>query len=193
MTSPQSRSLLAALAAVAAAAVLGAVQSTIWHGSAAPAAVLARWIDPALDGAPASAAVDPPAVYFAYGRLAVLVYVALVIAGLPLVRTLGPAARRFVATAALIALAGDVVAYWASAAAGPAVRRIGFWYLEVPALLALILAFTWIGIRAPRHRALAIALPAAAVAMAWLRYLPHGLLLGLGAALAVSAVGASRR
>ncbi len=90
----------------------------------------------------------------------------------------------------VIATVGDVIAYWLSSDVGPWLRRIGFWYMELPALGLVILALTAVGVAAFRRRragaALALALPAATAGTLALHYLPHGLLVGLGVTLLFS-------
>ncbi len=190
----------AAIAALA-ALVLGALQSVAWRGLEAPA--LARWIalrlDPGLGFEPASQLLAQPSEsYFGYGRLAIAIYLllGLVLAmGRPLWRSLlGPALAVGVAALLAVAAGGDIAAYWFSEGAGPFVRRVGFWFVEVPALaLAIALvtgagAFGWADGKAKRSLALALllALPLALVATALLAYMPHGPLLGLALTLALT-------
>ena len=167
--------------ALAGAVGLGALQSVVWHGPDAPpwARAVASVVSPRLADAPsASAQPVPPAVYFTLGRGAVAVY-ALLLAGVAGLRgQVGRGAARALGGVLAVALAGDVLAYWLSEAFGPALRRVGFWYLEVPALALAVLGCGAHGLRAP-HRRLLWTLPATAAATALLRYWPHALLAGL--------------
>jgi len=198
--------VLAALA-VAAAATLGALQSVAWHGPDAPAVAraLAGALDPGLLREPASASLAQPSEsYFGYGRLAIAVYALLWAAAAGAARAWPRPARRAIASLWLLAAAGDVAAYWVSEQAGPELRRVGFWYTELPALLALTVGLTGMGAWALHRRrpaaAWVLALPVCVATTAGLGYLPHGLLLGLGLTLAcalialpTSAVAPARR
>lgn len=181
--------------------VLGPLQSSIWNGAAAPAwaAAIAAMLLPPLRGAEAAAAMaQPPGDYFFYGRFFLLVYAGLYLAlrAMPLSRR--SRSGRLLTTAIVIAAVGDFLAYWVSAAAGPSLRHLGFWNLEVPALFAALLLATALGVQAlrsgtlPRHVAwcFAAVAPAALLATAALRYMPHGPMLALAAAVSVAAFSA---
>jgi hypothetical protein len=200
-----------ALTALVLVALLGPLQARIWYGAAGPA-----WIDRLaqsgaallglhpLPDAPAAEARQPAPAYFAAGRVTLLVYAAL---GLAVWRGLlgrRGGLRRVVLGLLVVATVGDALAYRVSATAGPHVRALGFWRVELPALCALVALVTGTGLRRalrsqagicagtrPRIRgqgvALALALPFALGATALIRYLPHGLLTGLALASAVAA------
>jgi N-acyl homoserine lactone hydrolase len=196
MTRRRLALLAAALAAIL-TALLGALQSAAWNGPAAPGLVraVARALDPGLLLLPPSARLPAPAeAYFGYGRLAVAVYALLLVAGSGVRPLLARWARRTTTALAAAALAGDVGAYWVSETAGVALRRIAFWWVELPALVALALLLTGVGLarlRACRPgRPLALALPAVLAGTAALRYVPHGVLLGLAVALLVTLLAA---
>jgi N-acyl homoserine lactone hydrolase len=178
--------VLPAATALALAAGLGCLQSVVWNGSAAPAAAraMASRLDPSLlQGAAASALTIPPESYFGYGRLAIGVYGLLALASLRARRWLPRwTVAGFVPLLAL-ATTGDLLAYWVSETAGPSVRRVGFWYIELPALVTIALGLSAVGAVRWRQRrpgaALALALPASLMGTAALRYLPHGIFIGI--------------
>lgn len=184
----------AAVVAIPLLVVLGALQSTIWNGEAAPAFArsLALTLEPALAafGPASNRAAEPPEIYFGYGRQALAAYFLLGVAFWALRPALGR--RGFIAVGVLggVALLGDVLAYWVSESAGPAVRQVGFWYVELPALVALAAMLSGVGVvhvrRKTQGRLLALALPLGLGATAGLRYLPHGLLLGLAVVCALA-------
>lgn len=180
----------AALGALATCAALGTLASRIWHGADAPAWVrgVTDALTPTLGAAPGAASRPgtPPPVYFAVGRAFVLVYAALAVRWT--LRPVGPVwMRRSLAVLLGLAALGDVLAYWVSAWAGPAVRAVGFWRIEVPALLLALLVIGARGVAllragaAPARTAWTLALaPVVAIAgTAALRYMPHGPVLGL--------------
>ena len=185
------------VAAALGALVLGGLQSVAWHGADAPgvAREIAALLDPALLLEPASKSLAQPSEsYFGYGRLCVGVYVLLALAALPL-RASGPVwLRRIVGCATAVALSGDLIAYWLSESAGPGLRRVGFWYAELPALLLVVGALSVGGIvgwrAVPSQRRLVLCLPVCLLATFMLGYLPHGLLLGLAIAIWVARIGA---
>jgi glyoxylase-like metal-dependent hydrolase (beta-lactamase superfamily II) len=193
--------ILWAATAASAALALGALQSVAWHGSEAPA--LARGLTAALDPGlllePASSSLAAPSEsYFGYGRLTIAIYV-LIGAAATALRSRWP--RRGAIALALLGVTagmGDVAAYWASEWLGPDVRRIGFWYTEVPALALAIAVLTGWGASGIRHdpsrRCLALCAPLVLATTAALGYLPHGPLLGLALTLLlVALVGAGDR
>jgi len=187
--------VLAALAAAAAALILGGVQATIWSGAAAPgfARAITRLIDPSVASGPAVAGLtEPTAAYFRYGRLAIVLYALLAGAARGAWPVLAPRVRRLVQALGGAALAGDLGAYWLSASAGPAVRRVAFLGVELPALGLIVLVLTAAGARCLARRepgaGLVLALPLTIVATATLRYLPHGALLALAVTLGLAAV-----
>ncbi len=189
------RAIVAAGLAVALSGLLGALQSTVWNGPEAPAAVrlLAYGIDPGLAAeAPVNTLAQPSESYFGYGRLAITIYALLLIAAFNLRRGLPkPTGTLLVAFMALAALA-DVGAYWVSEAQGPGLRRVAFWYTEVPALAATILILSSVGVislrRGRPNRMLALCLPLSLGTTALLGYLPHGMLLGIALTLMLSPV-----
>lgn len=180
--------------------LLAPVQSVIWNGPETPgwiAWLVSRVASGSL--AVGSAAFDqPPTIYFTFGRLLLLVYAGLIWS---LWRSPpgGPSWLGRAYGAALgIAFFGDALAYGFSAWLGHALRTLGFWRIEVPALLSALLVGTLLGIvRLRRYGgqterpdrghdwALALGIPLAAVAVASLRYMPHGLLLPIAWALAI--------
>lgn len=179
---PRAAAVLAALLLCA----LGCLQSTIWHGAQAPA--LARRVAAVLDSdllqaSPASELGQPAEAYFGYGRMVLVAYGLLLVAARALRPRLPSWGSGALAALGSCALGGDVIAYWLSETTGPAFRRIGFWYLELPALVLCSLLLTAIGVARFRRdalvRPLAAALPFALLGSALLRYLPHGVLLGL--------------
>lgn len=187
--------LVSGAAAFSVAAILGCVQSVVWHGADAPAAAtfVATRLAPAWMGqAAASGAFQPAPAYFGVGRFAIAAYLLLAVAATFSELPLSARARRVTMAAGVLAATGDVLAYWVSAAAGPTVRRVGFWYLELPALAVAAVVLTVAGIGALRSRRaggeIALALPVAVATTATLRYLPHGILVGFGVALFATAV-----
>lgn len=200
----RSLCLIAASAAAIAALVLGGLQSVAWHGLEAPA--LARWIavgvDPDLRFEQASKLLaQPTESYFGYGRLAIVIYLLLGLAVTADRRVwrslLGPSLAGALCLLATLAAGGDIAAYWFSEGAGPFVRRVGFWYVEVPALVLAIATMTGAGaLKRANGKAslrLALALPFALVATALLAYMPHGPLLGLALTMALVAAAADER
>ncbi len=185
--------------AAAAAVALGSLQSVIWNGVSAPplARALASLLDPGLvasTGAPANT-LEPGESYFANGRLALAIYVMLLL-GWQGLRAQLPAWRYPASLATLtLALSGDVLAYWVSSVLGPDVRRVGFWFIEVPALAMLVLGLTIQGLARLRTkgtgRVLLLTLPAALGGTMLLRYLPHGALAGLAAVAGLTAAWAA--
>ena len=178
--------IAAALMAAGTAAILGALQSVAWHGAGAPgvAYALAGWLDPGLLlEAPSDSLQQPGESYFGYGRLVVGIYALLFAAGVGIRHPLPRRAQWLVAALLGLAVVGDILAYWVSEGAGPDLRRIGFWVMELPALMAMVVALSGIGAwRLRQGRAggvLVVALPVSLATTALLGYLPHGILLGL--------------
>lgn len=173
--------------------MLGGVQSTLWHGTSAPefAQGITALVAPhllAVVGAVELA--QPGESYFVWGRSTLLVYALLAPGLFVMARQLaGPmrAALWFLVSAATV---GDLLAYWLSQGMGPAVRRIGFWHIELPALVLLAACLSLVGLThlcshsraGPAGlRLAALSLPLCLGGAAALQYLPHGLLVGLGA------------
>ncbi|WP_428265038.1 MBL fold metallo-hydrolase [Haliangium sp.] len=206
------RAVVAAWLALLSCVALGFVQSSIWNGPDAPPwiALVGQWLG--LGGVAASSFDQPPAQYFTYGRLFMFVYAALAftLARAPLgAATSGPSdavsgasspppssrlLHRAITVALAVAMFGDVLAYWLSAYFGPALRQLGFWRIEVPALAALLLLLTVEGvarIRQGRSRRVAwpfaVVIPGALVSVAALRYMPHGLVLPIAVAVLLHA------
>ena len=168
---------------------LGLVQSAIWNGAATPA-----WIT-ALPGAHGLAShiftrvgaplsMEP---YYFFGRIVPAVYAGLLITlfRLPHLRPAlqRPRAYRLMLIALLVALAGDLTAYWGGGWYGTGVRFWGFWVTEVPSLLAAMAAALTAGItirREDRTAGLVLALLPLMSILATLAfaYMPHGPLLG---------------
>jgi len=174
--------------------VLGCLQSVVWNGAEAPllARAVASALDPALlAGAPASSAAAPSASYFSYGRLAIASYGLLWLVGGALKEQLPPRSLWLASASLSVATTGDLLAYWLSESIGPGLRRLGFWFMELPALCALVVCLSGAGLLAYRRgrpgSAWTLALPASLLGVAALQYLPHGILLGSSlAALAAS-------
>jgi hypothetical protein len=196
MTTSMSKQVVVTVSAACAttvAVVLGCLQSVVWHGRAAPLGprAVTAWIEPALlNDAGASAALQPPAAYFAHGRLTLVVYLGLWIAAVASRKLLPRWAQRAAAAGGAVATAGDVLAYWLSAGSGPWLRLVGFWYLELPALAFVTVVLAIAGIAAVRNRrgggVFVLAVPAAVAGIFVLEYMPHGILVGLGATIVVA-------
>jgi len=197
MTPPLSR--LAAPLALGLAALLGPLQSVIWNGPDAPswARTVARAIEPSLSaGIAVSALAEPPPVYFSHGRLFVVVYLLLLVAVTGASAALGQRLSRVLRVLLAIATTADVLAYWLSEAAGPGLRKLAFWGIEVPVLVLLLVTLTLHGSRrlraSPSGWAFVLALPAGLLATWALRYMPHGPVLGLAFALTVETIASLR-
>lgn len=195
---------VAAVFALVLCAFLAPIQSRIWNGPSAPGWInaLSTAVAPSSAlGHAASLDTSPPEVYFTFGRLFILVYASLV-----LVLARGPLVgsrrtqRLFLGLLA-IAASGNMLAYWVSAWAGSAVRHIGFWRIEVPAIAALLVVTSAQGVIAARRRAasplaawaLALVIPLAACSTALLRYMPHGPMLAFALALVLHVVTRPRK
>ncbi len=182
-----------AVAAALLCTLLAPIQSMIWNGTEAPSWILQ--LAPLFGDAVASSTspVDQPsAIYFTFGRLLLLSYAGL-LASLWWTPIDSPKAlRRGFGIALGIAFFGDGLAYGLSEWFGPALRGLGFWKIEVPALAAALLLGTAIGIRCLRVNGvrakrpgrssdllLAFAMPLALICVAAIRYMPHGLLIPL--------------
>lgn len=175
--------------------LLGPIQSTIWNGADSPPLVRAAapLVDAALGGLQAIAPGAEP--YDVFGRFVILAYLALLagMAALPAASHGQRIAKAALLVATIAAALGDIVAYWIAGRADDALRAVGFWYWEVPALAIALLAAAVFGalwLRANRWSGLALLLaPLLALgATLALRYMPHGPLIGL----AVSAMLATR-
>ena len=182
-------------------ALLGALQSVAWNGSDAPlvARMLVGLLDPGLLLEPAARALEQPTEsYFGYGRLVLGAYGLLLLAAYGLRRHLPPLAGTLTSGLLGLAALADFVAYWISESHGPGLRRIAFWYTEVPALCAVVLLLSAVGVLRLRHeqgqgqgqgrttRWLALCLPISLATTALLGYLPHGMLLGLALTLTLT-------
>jgi hypothetical protein len=178
--------ILAATLATLALALLGSLQSSIWNGANAPgfARAIALAVEPDLSVVPPSAGLpQPTAIYFVYGRLVIATYLLVFLAAAGARYLVSNRLTRLLGGLGALALIGDVLAYWISASVGPSIRRVGFWYIEMPALLLVAAILSGIGVAHLRHgrpgRVLVCALPLAVLATAALRYLPHGVLFGI--------------
>jgi hypothetical protein len=201
---PSRVAQLAAVFALILCAFLAPIQSRIWNGPSAPG-----WINALSTAVAPSSALDhaasldarPPEVYFAFGRLFILVYASLV-----LVLARGPLVgsrrtQRLLLGLVAIAAFGNTLAYWLSAWAGSGVRHIGFWRIEVPAIAALLVVMSVQGVIAVRRRtasplaawAFALVIPLAAFGTALLRYMPHGPMLAFTLAIVVHVVTRPRK
>lgn len=128
--------------------------------------------------------------YDVLGRMTVLVYACLLLHLLH-AAFLGPVCgqSRLLRTAAgLLALAAlaDVGTYWIAGSADPDLRSYFFWWVEVPALSAVVILTSIVGARtlgaeghSGRSWLVASAVPVAAMATAVFQYLPHGMLVAL--------------
>lgn len=196
MSRPRLAVVLAAIAVVS-AMLLGGLQSVVWHGDEAPglARAVASLVAPGLLGRPAaSSMLEPPSPYFAVGRWTLAVYLLLwLVAACERTRWRSWPGR-LGAVAGVAATVGDALAYWVSDSTGPWLRRVGFWWIELPALGVVVLALTAVAVATWRRdgagRWLAAAIPAAAAGTVALRYLPHGILAGIGVALLACAARA---
>jgi len=176
----------AALTAALIAVTLGSLQSVAWNGPEAPAIAraVATWLDPGLLlEAASNGLAQPSESYFGYGRLAVAAYALLVAAVVAMRHWFPRPLQGWLAALVTLAIGGDIIAYWLSERSGLLVRRIGFWYTELPALAAIVLLLTGVGAwgfrRGGPERWLACCLPVSLAATLCLGYLPHGVLLGL--------------
>jgi uncharacterized oxidoreductase len=200
MPSPNPRAACAsAVLATLLAMLLGCLQSVIWSGARAPsmARAVASWLEPDLLGRiPSQTLVQPSSTYFAHGHWTIAIYLLLLVAAPTVLVVVSRWAGRLLVLAASIAITGDIVAYWLSAAIGSPARRIGFWFMEVPALAAIVTVLTIAGAWSVWHRrpgrSLVFALPAVAVGVALLHYMPHGVLLGLGLTFTIACARAPR-
>lgn len=194
-----------ALFAAGLCTALAPLQALIWYGQDAPA-----WLAGLLPllGDPqtfvAASTVDQPGpLYFMAGRVLWLPYAALllVLARLP---TGVVWIRRGLVAAVATAWFGDVLSYGWSQLFGPGLRALGFWRIEVPALVLALGLLTWMGVdellKARRRGAsgstasmfAALLVPATALTVAVLQYLPHGLLLPISWAVALQLRNRSR-
>jgi hypothetical protein len=179
--------------------LLAPVQSLIWNGEKTPS-----WIanlTPLHEAAhalysAASLAGDQP--YDFFGRLFLPIYAG-VFFGFASARlsALGRSARiaRAVALLALTSgFVGDIIAYWLAGRGNDALRAVGFWQIEVPALTVAIVAAAVLGVAVWRSGAkpagaILAATPVLAVgATAALQYMPHGPMLALAIAATAAAV-----
>jgi len=128
--------------------------------------------------------------YDVLGRMTVIVYVCLLL-HLKHASFLGAACwqpRLLHTTTGLLALAAlaDVGTYWIAGSADPGLRSYFFWWVEVPALSAVVALTSIVGARALATEGpclhswlVASAVPVAVSATTVFQYLPHGMLVGL--------------
>jgi len=164
---------------------LGPIQSVIWNGTKAPGWCHATpWVGAMLHWQKAQ--MDISAYYF-FGRLFFPIYLGCLltlwryrkvsIQSHSLSNTWG---FRSLFLAVVIALLGNLTAYWGGGWWGKDVRFVGFWLTEVPALLVALLSFVWCGFSFWRAGAkylgggLMLVLPLALLVTGALRYMPHG-------------------
>ena len=166
---------------------LGMVMSAIWHGETG--VVTTRWLAELLPfhGASIAAMPEPPDYYFTIGRFTVIPYLLIMLLWRRVV--IAPQLKLWGSWVLIVAVIGDLTAYWLSAWTGVGSRAIGFWYLEVPSLLVLILGcFAWAIFQRIVHQkndGLVLSLPMTFVFTAALQYLPYGFLLALLMSLAI--------
>lgn len=186
--------------AIVGSIILGSLMSTIWNGDEAPewARLIATLVEPTLTTrAAASTMSQPDERYFTYGQATLALYGLLWVAGVGSRHGMPKWTQWAVAAGGLLATSGDLLAYWVSASMGPAVRHIGFWWLELPALGFVAIALTIAGVlgwqRRDEARVWVLASPVAMIGTVTLEYLPHGILLGLATTLWIAAAATARR
>jgi hypothetical protein len=140
--------------------------------------------------------------YYFWGRFAVLIYLAVFIgvwALPPGARRTSRVSRRVLLAAVLVGLIGDVLAYWGGRGDELSMLTvIGFGFVELPALLVLVLAMVVYGVGLARDGIRppmvawsliaggALSMP---VSLFVVTYVPHGILLTVLAALTVALIG----
>ncbi len=167
--------------AILALCYLGFIMSVIWNGADKVywLTILVTWL---LGGiTPASAMAEPPPHYFFYGHFT-LVFYALIFGHLKTLRTrLNSNVFHLSLLLLSLAIVGDVLAYWLSEFYGVGLRAIGFWNIELPALVSLILFWFSLGlyrwVKQKNMNGLVWTLPMALLSVAVIQYMPHSLLL----------------
>lgn len=163
--------------------ILGGIMSVIWHGEHSPyplQAVMRVFLD--IPKA-ASAMPLPPEKYFYFGRFTLLFYIVIFMYASKIKERINSRIvfiSKFLLSAALI---GDVGTYWLSETFGSYFRTISFWYIELPSLVLLLTYwFCLAGFQSIKlgkvHNMLWL-LPLLIVAVGFIQYLPHSLLLVL--------------
>jgi hypothetical protein len=193
---------LAPLAALAAALciLLAPVQSLIWNGAGAPGWLASLPWPPAMLAWAGQTELGTP--YFFFGRLFVLVHAGVLATLWTLARGRGwlawPAMRWLLASL-VMATWSDVLAYWVGERLGDSVRFVGFWMIEVPALVSVACAGTALGVSLRRagHRGAwlvpwLLLVPAMLLATAALQYMPHGPMLAVTLACLTLTLGPAR-
>jgi len=171
------------LLAIFALCFLGFIMSVIWNGADKVSwlNIFVAWLLGSIE--PASAMAEPPSLYFLYGHFTLIFY-GLILAHLKTVKVM-LSNKVFNLSFLLLSLAvvGDVIAYWLSEFYGVGLRSIGFWSIELPALVSLILFWFSIGVyRSVKHKninGLVWVLPMALLSVAVIQYMPHSLLLAI--------------
>ncbi len=171
------------LLAILALCFLAFIMSVIWNG-----ADKVYWLDILVawlleNSEPASAMAEPPSHYFFYGHFTLIFY-GLILAHLKTVRAkLNIKVFNLSLLLLSLAIVGDVLAYWLSEFYGVGLRNIGFWNIEFPALVSLILFWFSLGLyRSVKHKninGLIWVLPMALLSVAVIQYMPHSLLLAI--------------
>lgn len=183
---------LCLLAAIAVCFTLGVVQSTIWNDDGTPTWILSLFAIHAASTFLYTNLAEPVGVtdYYFFGRMFFLVYFGL-FAGLICWNKNNVVREAFLfktfMTALVVALIGDIIAYWGGGWFGTDIRFVGFWLIEVPALTVATLSSLMFGIQMLRHKSTsrieAMAFAGAPIfvliSTASFRYMPHGPVFGI--------------
>lgn len=163
--------------------ISGAVMSVIWNGEHSPYVLQAAMSEFSDIPNAASEMSSPPEQYFFFGRFTFLFYIAIFLN----IKTLEKQFNSrivFISSLLLsIAVLGDIATYWLSDIYGAYLRNIAFWYVELPALILLLMY--WISlaiyqsIKFKSVHPMLWLLPIAITAIGFIQYLPHSFLLAI--------------
>ena len=175
---------LAPLLALVWCALLGPIQSGIWHANEAPSWIAELKALHAAAQTLYSAVADGIPRYDFFGRLFTATYAGMLVGVFAAPAGANRIAHRLLGAALVVACLGDIVAYWFAGIGNAPLRAIGFWYTEVPALAVATLAMAVAGvpmIRAGLAGGYAVAATplVSLAATAAIQYMPHGPAFGL--------------
>ncbi|KAF0700327.1 Aste57867_9140 [Aphanomyces stellatus] len=193
---------VASVLSIVACFLLGCIQSRIWNGIQTPTIpkLFAHVLLPNASPDGDSLREPPSDAYFVFGRMFIVVYVllAVVLVSQPLDAQVSSFVPLAVSVLLGAAAFGNLLAYYASKAYGPPMRKIGYRMIEMPCLLILAFVLTGHGIllltatTSDHHSTIEawafVLTPLFSIlCTAMLRYMPHGPLLGISVALTVHA------